>query len=85
MHIAACGNWTWRSRITGKRWHLIRVHEHLGEAYLAVGDLANAEAQLEALRQICLIPCDEYGDLERAIAIYRPAQAAIPASQELWR
>lgn len=36
-----------------------------------VGDLAKAEAELEVLGQTCLIPCDEYGDLERAIAIYR--------------
>ena len=47
------------------------AHEHLGEAYLVVGDLSKAEAQLEVLRRICLIPCDEHGDLERAIAIYR--------------
>jgi hypothetical protein len=35
------------------------------------GDLANAEAQLDSLRQICLIGCDEYIDLERAIATYQ--------------
>lgn len=44
------------------------AHEHLGEAYLVLGDLPNAEAQLDALRRICLLPCDEYADLERAIA-----------------
>jgi len=47
------------------------AHEHLGEAYLVAGDLARAEAQLEVLRQICLIPCNEYRDLEGAIAIHR--------------
>jgi len=47
------------------------AHEHLGEAYLMVGDLAKAEVQLEALREICLIACDEYSDLKRAIATYR--------------
>jgi tetratricopeptide (TPR) repeat protein len=47
------------------------AHEHLGEAYLVLGDLPNADAQLETLGRICLIPCDEYADLERAIAIYR--------------
>ena len=46
------------------------AHEHLGEAYLARGDLAKAKEQLAALEQICLIPCDEYDDLERAIAKY---------------
>lgn len=44
---------------------------HLGEAYLVIGDFAKAEEQLAALRRICLIPCDEYGYLERAITIDR--------------
>jgi hypothetical protein len=39
------------------------AHEHLGEAHLAQGDLANAKEHLAALEQICLIPCDEYDDL----------------------
>jgi len=46
------------------------AHEHLGEAYLAQGNLAKAKEHLTALEQICLIPCDEYGDLKRAIARY---------------
>ena len=46
------------------------AHEHLGEAHLAQGDLANAKEHLAALEQICLIPCDEYDDLRRAIAEY---------------
>ena len=46
------------------------AHEHLGEAHLAQGDLANAKEHLAALEQICLIPCDEYDDLQRAIAEY---------------
>ncbi|PYO35081.1 MAG: hypothetical protein DMD86_07480, partial [Candidatus Rokuibacteriota bacterium] len=47
------------------------AHEYLGEAYLMVNDLARAEEHLSALRGICLIPCEEYGDLEKAIAAYR--------------
>jgi len=47
------------------------AHEYLGEAYLMVDDLARAEEHLSALRGICLIPCEEYGDLEKAIAAYR--------------
>ena len=47
------------------------AHQHLGEAYLVVGDLVLAQAQLEALKRICLVPCDEQRDLEQAIAIYR--------------
>ncbi len=47
------------------------AHEYIGEAYLMVKDLARAEEHLNALRSICLIPCAEYGDLEKAIAAYR--------------
>jgi tetratricopeptide (TPR) repeat protein len=46
------------------------AHEHLGEVYLVEGDLAKAEEQLAALERICLIPCEEYNDLKRAIAEY---------------
>jgi Flp pilus assembly protein TadD len=46
------------------------AHEHLGEAHLAQGNLARAKEHLAALERICLIPCDEYDDLERAIAEY---------------
>ena len=36
-----------------------------------VNDLAKAEAHLSALEKICLIPCEEYDDLKKAIAEYR--------------
>jgi Flp pilus assembly protein TadD len=47
------------------------AHEYVGEAYLMAGDLAKAEEHLEALRSICLIPCEEYEDLKTKIAAYR--------------
>ncbi len=47
------------------------AHEYAGEAYLMVNDLAKAEEHLGALRTICLIPCEEYEDLKKAIADYR--------------
>jgi hypothetical protein len=47
------------------------VHEHLGELYLALGESAKAEQQLASLEEICLVPCEEYGNLERLIAIYK--------------
>ena len=50
------------------------AHEYVGETYLLVGDLAGAEKHLAALREICLLPCDELADLERAIAKYRSAR-----------
>jgi Flp pilus assembly protein TadD len=47
------------------------AHEYIGEAYLMVGDVPNAEKHLAALRAICLLPCEELADLEKAIAKYR--------------
>ena len=47
------------------------AHEYIGEAYLMVGDLPNAEKHLAALRAICLLPCEELADLEKAFATYR--------------
>ena len=44
------------------------AHEYIGEAYLLVGDLPGAEKHLAALREICLLPCEELKDLERAVA-----------------
>ena len=47
------------------------AHEYMGEAYLLTGDLASAERHLKALKEICLLPCEELKDLEQAIADYR--------------
>lgn len=47
------------------------AHEYAGEAYLMTNDLAKAEEHLGALQKICLIPCEEYEDLKKAIAEYR--------------
>jgi Flp pilus assembly protein TadD len=47
------------------------AHEHLGEAYLVLGDPAKAQQLLEALENLCLLPCEEYDDLKRAIAAYK--------------
>ena len=46
------------------------AHEHLGEAYLVLGQPAKAEQLLAALENVCLIPCEESDDLKRAIAAY---------------
>jgi tetratricopeptide (TPR) repeat protein len=50
------------------------AHQHLGESYLAIGNLVKAEEHLAALASICLIACEEYGDLQRAIATYKNAR-----------
>ena len=47
------------------------AHEYIGETYLSTGDLAAAERHLAALKEICLLPCDELEDLEGAIAKFR--------------
>ncbi len=47
------------------------AHEYLGETYLLIDDLPNAEKHLAALREICLLSCEELQDLGRAIAQYR--------------
>jgi Flp pilus assembly protein TadD len=47
------------------------AHEHFGEAYLLVNDLARAEEELEALHQICLIPCEEFDELKEKIEAYK--------------
>ena len=47
------------------------AHEHLGELFLVLRELAKAEEQLATLERICLVPCEEFRDLERAIGAYR--------------
>ena len=47
------------------------AHEHLGELFLVLREPAKAEEHLAALQRICLLPCEELGDLERAIAVYK--------------
>jgi tetratricopeptide (TPR) repeat protein len=51
------------------------AHEYIGEAYLLVNDLPNAEKHLAALRSICLLPCEELDDLERDVAAYKAKSA----------
>ncbi len=47
------------------------AHEYIGEAYLMLNDLPGAERHLAALRNICLLPCEELADLEKAVKEYR--------------
>jgi tetratricopeptide (TPR) repeat protein len=57
------------------------AHAHLGELFLALGDVTQAEQHLAALERICLVPCEEFGALERAIAGYRAASAQTAAAR----
>jgi tetratricopeptide (TPR) repeat protein len=45
-----------------------QVREYLGEAYLIKGDTAAANAQLQAIKQICGSVCEEYEHLAVAIS-----------------
>ena len=36
-----------------------------------MNDLPGAERHLAALREICLLPCEELADLEKAVKEYR--------------
>ena len=49
------------------------AHEYIGELYLEIGQLANAERQLQALRGACpwFGGCPEYDDLREAIDKYK--------------
>jgi len=44
------------------------AHEYIGEAYLKLGDKAKAREHLAILERLCGRNCEEYKDLERAIA-----------------
>jgi tetratricopeptide (TPR) repeat protein len=46
------------------------AHQHMGETYLAISNIAAAKEHLAALEGICLIACAEYGDLQKAITKY---------------
>jgi Flp pilus assembly protein TadD len=48
--------------------HYAQVREYLGEAYVIKGDLARAKEQLVVIKGICGTDCEEYEDLEKAIA-----------------
>ena len=49
------------------------AHEYIGEAYLMIGNRAKAEEHLALLKTICLLPCPEYGHLEKKVAEYSAA------------
>ena len=50
-----------------------RAHEYLGELYLDMNQLDNAEKQLAALKKACPFfgKCEEYDDLKEAIEKYK--------------
>ena len=46
------------------------AHEYIGEAYLQVGNLAEAREHLAALDKLCWLPCKQYSELKEAVEAY---------------
>ena len=53
------------------------AHEYIGEAYLALGDLAKAKEHLARLNRICLFSCEEYRDLKKAVQAYEKSNGKV--------
>lgn len=49
----------------------IGAHEYIGEAYLQLGRLAEAEQHLARLDSLCTFGCTEYRELKAAVANYK--------------
>jgi tetratricopeptide (TPR) repeat protein len=58
------------------------THEYLGELYLDINQLDNAQRQLQELKKTCPLfgRCSEYNDLKQAIDNYRAKNSRSPAS-----
>ncbi len=50
------------------------ANEYIGELYLEIGDLANAEKHLKVLDEACFFGCAAYTDLKSAIKKYKTKQ-----------
>ena len=46
------------------------AHEYIGEAYLALDNVAKAKEHLAALNQLCRFSCESYRDLKKAVEVY---------------
>ena len=46
------------------------AHEYIGEAYLALDDVAKAKEHLAALDKLCRFSCEQYRDLKKAVETY---------------
>ena len=57
------------------------AHEYMGEAYLMMGNLKQAEEHLKALDKICFTPCTEYSTLKREVASWKSAHAETVGSR----
>jgi tetratricopeptide (TPR) repeat protein len=53
------------------------AHEYIGEAYLALDDLANAKEHLKRLDKLCLFSCEQYRDLKKAVEAYEKSNGKV--------
>jgi tetratricopeptide (TPR) repeat protein len=53
------------------------AHEYIGEAYLALDDLAHAKEHLKRLDKLCLLSCEEYRDLKKAVQAYEKSNGKV--------
>ena len=55
--------------------------EYSGELYLMTDRLPQAEQRLAALDRACLLPCEQYTDLKKAVARYKAERGAAGAAR----
>ena len=48
------------------------AHEYLGELYLTMKNPVKAKAELASLSKLCGVKCEQFLDLKKAIAAYKP-------------
>jgi tetratricopeptide (TPR) repeat protein len=53
------------------------AHEYIGEAYLALDDLARAKEHLKRLDTLCFFSCEQYRDLKKAIEAYEKSNGKV--------
>jgi len=53
------------------------AHEYIGEAYLALDNLPKAKEHLKRLDRLCLLSCEEYRDLKKAVQAYENAHPQV--------
>jgi tetratricopeptide (TPR) repeat protein len=58
------------------------AHEYIGEAYLALDNVAKAREHLTRLDALCFFSCSEYRDLKKAIEAYEKSGGKIKPTAE---
>ena len=53
------------------------AHEYIGEAYLALDDIAHAREHLKRLDKLCFFPCEQYRDLKKAVEAYEKSNGKV--------